>query len=152
MDYQVVIDGYETFQYWLASMDEALNEFLSSLPPSISEKLDYSQESLDVLESWWLSEFQSISDLRNADPDFLVDGVSRYIGETIRVNIGGIWEISLEDPVNAYYGLPVVTKYKTKSTPICPLTLATACLDRRDGNYWSKLLINVRRRMEQKGA
>jgi len=147
-----VIDGYESFQYWLTYMDEALDEFIASLPPIVAKKLDYSQESLDVLESWWLSKFQSISELRETDSKFLVDGVSRYIGESVRINIGGVWEISFEDPIDAYYGLPVVTKYKSNSTPICPLTLATACLDRRKGNFWSTLLINVRRRMEQQDA
>ena len=41
----------EEFQHWLDYMDDALDEFTARLPDEVSGRLDYSVESLDVLEA-----------------------------------------------------------------------------------------------------
>ena len=140
-------EEYEQFQYWLSHMDDALDDFISSLPGEVSIKMDFSPESLSILETWWLAQFDDVYKALEPESKLIVDGVSRYIGETFRRSIGGIWDISYEDPKNVYYGLPVITKYMEPSTPICPMALSTACLDRRTGDFWISLLNKIMSRI-----
>lgn len=127
----------EQFQYWLADMDDALERFLKSLPPETRSKLDYSIESLDAVEDWILEKYGSTAEMLDPKESRTVDGLARYIGETIRRNVGGHWEIRLDDPKYAYYGIPQITGYSPHPTPEAPATLATAAADRRTGNFIS---------------
>jgi hypothetical protein len=138
----------EQFEYWLADMDDALERFFATLPPEVRDRLDYSPQSLDVLEQWMLSKYSKMEQVRQPSESKTLDGIARYIGETYRKNLGGHWEIRLDDPKYAFYGLPQLTGYSAKPTPSAPLPLATAAVDRRTGNYWSTILAN---KMERAG-
>ena len=79
----------DQFQYWLANMDDTLEDFLARLPAEVCEHLDGSPVSLDVLEAWLL------------------------------------------------HGIPEVSFLEKKDTPVAPMSLVTASLDRRTGKYLS---------------
>ena len=71
-----------------------------------------------------------------------MDGYAVYVGETFRNVLKNDkvnqWELMLEED-NVYYLLPVIN---VSGFVDCPLTLCTACIDRRWGNYWSWILNN----------
>ena len=125
----------DDFDYWVADMDDALERFIDGLPECMREQLDYSPASLDILESWILDTYPNTQEMLSKENVDLVDGAARYIGETFRKCIGGYWDIRLEDPKFVFYGLPILTGFKTTTTPECPLTLATAAANRRTGTY-----------------
>ena len=79
-----------------------------------------------------------------------VGGTARYIGEAIRKNVGGFWDIDLDNRNDAYFGLPVVTGFSSPPTPVFPFTLATASADRRTGKYISTVVENLQRRYRPK--
>jgi hypothetical protein len=133
----------EEFEYWLADMDDALERFFETLPPEVRGALDYSPASLDVLESWLLAKYSTLEAARQPTESRSLDGVARYVGETFRKNLGGRWEIRLDDPKYVYHGIPQLTGYTEKPTPIAPLTLATAAAKRRTGHFWSTVLTNT---------
>ena len=134
------VKAREDFEYWLADMDDALERFLDSLPNEVSERLDYSPASLDVLERWILDRYASTDQMLPASEATKVDGLARYIGETFRKAIGGHWDIRLDDPKYVFYGRPQLTGFSDKPTPTCPLLLATASADRRTGKYLNGVL------------
>ena len=98
-------------------------------------------ESLDEIENWILTNYGEIKDLIN-DPKTL-DYLTVYIGETFRKHIGGKWFIDLKNKKNAYYSMPVLTSpdYIGESY-IASMTFATACINRKKGNYISTILKN----------
>ncbi|WP_216594403.1 MULTISPECIES: hypothetical protein [unclassified Nostoc] len=135
---------HNDFQWWLMDMDDALERFLAILPPQVKKKLDFSPSSLSTLEAWILDKYPNTPAMLESDQSRLVDGVARYIGETFRKSLGGRWDIQLDDPKFVYFGVPILTGFEEKPTPICPLTLATASADRRTGKYLRTILENIR--------
>ena len=132
----------DEFQYWLFDMDDALERFLEGLPKELQATLDYSPSSLDALEAWLLKRYGRTQDMRLSSEWALVDGSARYVGETIRKVLGGVWNIDMSDPHYAYYGLPQLSGFPMGGAPECPLTLVTAAVDRRTGTYMRTVLQN----------
>jgi hypothetical protein len=120
------------FEWWVTCMPEALEKFMSDLPPLIARELDYSPESLSTLERWLVERYPNTEAIRASE---LLDGVARYIGETFRRNLGGRWDISFKRKSDINYGLPVVVGYPGETTPLCPYRLAIACAGRRSGVF-----------------
>ncbi|RSJ67415.1 hypothetical protein D8802_05145 [Streptococcus oralis] len=73
----------------------------------------------------------------------MLDCLTVYIGETFRKHLGGKWFIDLKNKKNAYYSMPVLTdpSYR-REVYIAPMTFATVCISRKDGQYISRILKN----------
>lgn len=135
----------DSFEMWLADMDDALDRFIQSVDPGTARLLDYSPSSLAPLEKWILERY-STPDAMLAPPESrTIDGIARYVGETIRKEIGGRWEMRMDDPKYAYYGLPQLTGFWDKPTPLCPATMATALVDRRTGTFLANVLASYQK-------
>lgn len=132
----------EDFENWLFQMDEALDKFKSSLPSEMSSKLDYSIDSLDVLEKWMLEKFDNHTELLDKKNKTLQDQISRYIGETFRKKLKCKWDIQIDDPKFAFYGLPILVEKDTSNTIVCPYTLSTTVISRKKHNFLSTILKN----------
>jgi hypothetical protein len=131
------------FQVWLTNIDHMVGQLLENVPENVSVRLDYSAESLDVLEKWMLDEYADIKSITAKDQRAMLNGIACYVGETFRKTIGGRWDIDLLDPKNAFYGLPILTDYdSTLGTQICPITLVTASAHRRTGTFLREGLNN----------
>ena len=133
----------DDFEYWLIDMDDAIDRMVAELPADLQPKLDYSPGSLDVIESIILARYSDVDKMIAPDQARIVDGYARYIGETFRRNIGGHWDVDLENDRNVYFQIPVLTAYEENPTPIAPLGLATASADRRTGSYLRRILENI---------
>lgn len=136
----------DDFEFWLLDMDDQLESFALAVPANLRAKLDYSPRSLDELERWLIDRYSSHTDLLKPEAALILDGASRYIGEVFRKRIGGRWDIRLDDPKYAYYAMPQLTGFAAKSTPICPVSLTTASINRRTGNYLHGILNNMEKR------
>jgi hypothetical protein len=137
----------EAFNYWLAEMDSALERFLMMFAPDVRPRLDYSEESLDILEHWLLERFANPDAVLAASAKDALDGLARYVGETFRKQIGGRWEIRLDDTEYAFFGIPELTGFSERPTPICAHSLVTAASDRRSGSYLRSVLKNAKKRL-----
>jgi hypothetical protein len=138
----------ESFDYWVDYMNEAIGEFKEQLPSDVADALDWSPESLNVLEEWILQNYSGPQEILSADTT-IVDGAGRYVGETFRRALRDhYWDIDLDDNKNVFFGLPVLTT-KEKATPVSPLSLVTASADRRRGEYLSTILTNKIKRQKR---
>ncbi len=135
---------WDEFEYWRFHFEDVMQEFEAFVPEALAAKLDRSVESLDALEAWLLEKYDSPEAILTLDQRGVLDGASRYVGETYAAHIGGKWQIDVEDTDDAFYGLPVIA-YLGGSD--CPLSLVTASLDRRTGTYLSNILRNKMRRL-----
>ena len=133
-------DKLELFNEWVFVMDDILEVFHKELPASVAAQLDYSVASLNVLEKLILAKYAGTSEIVAGSEKDWLDRAARYVGETFRKNLGGYWSIILDDTENIYYNIPVITGYKDKPTPYCPLTLLTTAADRRTGDFMSSIL------------
>lgn len=133
----------EDFEEWLFLMLDKLEEFENQFSKNSLKKLDYSIQSLDVLEKWILENFMSIDELLESTKKIDLDLFVRYVGETFRRNLkDSKWDTDIENPQNAYYNYPVIVP-KNKPIPIAPHTLLTASVKRKKGNFMSTILRNV---------
>lgn len=135
--------GYtqEDFQEWIFYISDKMDYFTEEFAKEQGLTLDYSMESLDVLEVWILDHFDDAKELIAEGQ--LLDYLTIYIGETFRKYIGGKWFIDLENKKNAYFSMPVLTDPSYKGVVYkTPMTYATACISRKKGNYMSTILKN----------
>ncbi len=135
--------GYtqEDFQEWIFYISDKMDCFTEEFAKEQGLTLDYSMESLDVLEVWILDHFDDAKELIAEGQ--LLDYLTIYIGETFRKYIGGKWFIDLENKKNAYFSMPVLTNPSYKGVVYkTPMTYATACISRKKGNYISTILKN----------
>lgn len=128
----------DDFQRWLSNMNYVLEDFFARFPPDIQKTLDYSVESLDVLEAWLLERYPNPKAAISEPDPMIFDGAARYIGETYRKTIGGYWWVDYED--FTMNGLPQITGSRSGPGAACPLAMATASTDRRRGDFLSHLL------------
>jgi len=139
-------DDEDLFEHWLAHMDDALAEFFTRVPPALRAALDFAPASLDRLEAFLLERYPSVEAIK-ADPEPYLDGAARYVGEVFRRHIGGRWRMRMDDPKYVYAGLPELTFSPTQDTPVCPITLVSASLDRRTGAFISSVFDNSAKRI-----
>ncbi len=136
----------DDFECWLIEMDSAISRFSSLFPSAQRSQLDFSRQSLDFVERWLLNKYPSHLELLKTSESEVLDGTSQYIGEVFRKYIGGHWDIELDNPKDAFYAIPKLTGFGSKSSPISPVTMATALLSRRTGNYLLGILENLEKR------
>ncbi len=121
-------------------MDDFLEEFEAEFREEDRERLDFSPESLDLVEAWILKTYTDMDAMLRPTESHRVNRVACYVGETFRKTLGGKWDIRLDDPSFAFHAMPLVTG---ANDPECPLTLVTAAADRRTGNYLRTVLQNT---------
>ena len=127
----------QEFQTWLARDLEVRDE----LYEIIGEELDTDEESLDKLEAFLLNRYHHPDDALKLTERAVLDGAARHIGIVMLFNVDGAeWAIDLEDESNVYYRLPIIRL--SDGAEACPLTLATASLDRRTGTYLRTVIEN----------
>ncbi len=129
----------EAREVWLSEVEEAVGFFLNFLPQPLVEKLDFSAESLEVLEQWLL---QECPDVHSADhpiaynqrPD-ISDGAARYVGEVFRRHCGGHWEIVVhKPPLHKFKYFPFVHGDRLLPYTVCPVWDIMAAVRDRKGN------------------
>ncbi|HEX8434760.1 hypothetical protein [Archangium sp.] len=135
----------EQFEAWLGEMEPALQKFLGTLPQELARQLDFSPTSLAVVEKMILERYPTYESTEPPEEAPAMDAFARYVGETFRKNVGGRWELRIDDPKYVFYGIPQLSGFSEKSTPICPLTMVSASTDRRTGKYLATILENCRR-------
>jgi hypothetical protein len=130
----------EDFEYWLATIDAFLEEFKEKFPAAERGKLDFTPESLDVVEAWILSTYADTDDMLRSSESRRVNGAACYVGEVFRKIGNGKWTVNLEDRDFAYYGMPIIAAPRKDAE--CPLTVVTTAADRRTGKFLRTLLNN----------
>ncbi|MCY1058759.1 hypothetical protein [Nannocystis sp. SCPEA4] len=120
----------QDFQLWLARDVEVRDELRELLGTDLGVDL----ESLDVLEAFLLKRYRNPSAIQKLGAREVLDAAARHIGLVMLLALdGAAWAIELKDADNVYYRLPIIRL--ADGAEECPLTMVTAALDRRTGNY-----------------
>ncbi len=136
----------EQFKDWMDGMDVVLDEFMADLPDDVSDKLDYSLDSLDVLEAWFVDKYASTKELR-ADPEIRPwDGAARYYGQVLVKQLGGRWDDNPDGP-------PWIRDIGLgdEGPPIVPMQLVSSTLARRTGKQLRTVAENNLKAQQERG-
>ena len=99
----------ENFIEWVTFIPDRIIEFKKNLPKEISDSLDGSPESLEILENYMIQNF-SIEDIQNPKSGDAIDGFMTYTGDVFQKKLPNAkWSINLEDEYNIYFALPVIS-------------------------------------------
>ncbi len=125
-------ERYETFIEWTTFTEDRINEWKKSVPKEIASKLDWTPESLLIVEKYLLDnysvEYQNSKEKRPA-----LDAIVSYVGDLIRRSIPEtIWKIELEDETNIFYNLPYLV-FKL-GVPLSPHSLVQDALVEKTGS------------------
>ncbi|MDJ1482461.1 hypothetical protein QNI16_18300 [Cytophagaceae bacterium YF14B1] len=123
----------ENFVAWVTFIEDRVDEWKAGLPESISSKLTYKIDSLDVIESYFLANFtrDSIKDVANK---YAIDAFASYIGETLRLHWPNAkWVIELDDKDSVDFNTPVIKVPVGSGIP--PYALVRRVLLENRGNY-----------------
>lgn len=125
-------DRYETFIEWTTFTEDRFNEWKKSLPKEIAAKLDWTPESLLVVEKYLLDNY-SAEDQKLKEKRPALDAIVSYVGDLIRKNIPETtWKIELEDETNIFYNLPYLV-FKL-GVPLSPHSLVQDALVEKTGS------------------
>jgi hypothetical protein len=91
------LSNRDDFEYWIFNMSEEIEFLLNEVPSEVSNQLDFSVDSLEVLEFWILNQYANPEQMLMKTQTKIVNSIACYIGETFRKNIGGKWDINFED-------------------------------------------------------
>lgn len=120
----------EEFQIWLAREVEVREE----LEGMMGSELGLDLASLEGVEAFLLGRYDTPDAALALNERAVLDAAARHIGLVMLLNVdGAAWAIDLENPDNVYYRLPIIRL--ADGAEECPLTMATAALDRREGDY-----------------
>jgi hypothetical protein len=126
-------DQRETFETWVTFLDDRIDEWKEPLSEEIQKALDYSPQSLNVLEEYVLQNYTRES-FKDDSLNFVMDAMVSYMGETLRSNLpDSFWQIELDDESDFNYALPSL---KVPTGPaICPHILFKRLLAKRKGDF-----------------
>ena len=114
----------DNYNWWLNIMPDEMPR-LSILPKEVRAHLDYSLDSLDVIEEYIISNY-TVDELKDRKNKFARDLFVRYIGETFRRNVPELyWAFESEDEKDAYYGIPVLMTMAEGVPPMTPTLWVT---------------------------
>jgi len=120
----------QDFQVWLASDVEVRDELYAMMPSDPGRDM----ASLDALEAFLLARYPNPDAALALDQRGVLDAAARHIGLVMVLALGeASWDIDLDNPDNVYYRLPIVRM--EDGAQECPLSMATAALDRRRPGY-----------------
>jgi hypothetical protein len=137
MDLDVMrLHSRDEFQTWLAKDEEVLEE----LERMAGEELGPDESSLDILETFLLKRYRSPDEALLLSERGILDAAARHVGLVMVLGVeGASWDIDLEDEKNMYYRLPIIRL--SDGAEECPLSLVTAALDRRTGDYLRTVIL-----------
>ncbi|HLZ86346.1 MAG TPA: hypothetical protein VKQ52_03850 [Puia sp.] len=125
----------ENYTWWLNIMPDEMPR-LSILPKKVRARLDYSPASLDVIEEY-IRENYTTEEMKDRKNKFARDLFARYVGETLRKNVPGLyWSFESEDDQHPHYGVPVLlTLGEEDAVPPMTPTLWVMTLIEQEGNF-----------------
>jgi|GEM_PF-169706 len=126
------------YEFWIFDFGFILDYFLLTFERPIRDKLDFSLESLDVLEALLLERYPNADCANDRYQMLWLEDAARYVGKVTWKNIGGLWYVEMAKKDSPDFQLPVI---KIEDKMINPKTLVIDALRERTGNYISSTIL-----------
>ncbi|MBA3871388.1 MAG: hypothetical protein H0X30_19775 [Anaerolineae bacterium] len=136
----------DRFEQWHEIVSDNIQHFFSTTPESISTKLDYSMDSLNVLGKWLIEQYpypDPSSEKKQNGQIGIHNGLSYYVGEVYRKYLEGHWNVHFKELEPDYeYGEEPVIEGFHHDVALCPYKVVLLTLLRNDGETLKKILID----------
>jgi hypothetical protein len=124
----------DNYTWWLNIMPDEMPR-LSILPKIVRDRLDYSLDSLDLIEDY-IRENYSAEELKEKKNRYARDLFARYIGETFRKNISELfWSFVSDNEQDEYFGIPVLASIGGGVPPMTPTLWVTELISQRESHF-----------------
>ena len=124
----------DNYTWWLNIMPDEMPR-LSILPKAIRDRLDYSMDSLDLIEDY-IRENYSAEELKERKNRYARDLFARYIGETFRKNMSELfWSFESGNEQDEYFGIPVLASIGGTVPPMTPTVWVTELIAQREAHF-----------------
>jgi hypothetical protein len=124
----------DNYTWWLNIMPDEMPR-LSILPKTIRDQLNYSMESLDLIEEY-IRENYTAEELKDRKNRYARDLFARYIGETFRKNVSDLfWSFESGNEQDEYFGIPVLSSIGGGVPPMTPTIWVTELIAQREGHF-----------------
>ena len=124
----------DNYTWWLNIMPDEMPR-LSILPKAIRDRLDFSLDSLDLIEDY-IRENYSAEELKERKNRYARDLFARYIGETFRKNMSELfWAFESANERDAYFGIPVLASIGGSVPPMTPTVWVTELIAQREAHF-----------------
>jgi hypothetical protein len=124
----------DNYTWWLNIMPDEMPR-LSILPKAIRERLNYSMESLDLIEAY-IRENYTADELKDRKNRYARDLFARYIGETFRKNASDLfWSFESSNEQDEYFGIPVLASIGGHVPPMTPTIWVTELIAQQEGHF-----------------
>lgn len=122
----------EDFMMWITFLPDRVIEFKQKLPPETSQLLDESPDSLEVIETYIINNYNLDSFQSSNNNEFVVGFIS-YIGEVFQKNLPNAkWTINLDNEDDIIYKHPAIRS--DKFAPFSPFELLLPMFHYKRGN------------------
>lgn len=124
----------DNYTWWLNIMPDEMPR-LSILPRAIRERLNYSMESLDLIEDY-IRENYTAEELKDRRNRYARDLFARYIGETFRKNLSDLfWSFESSNAQDEYFGMPVLASIGGGVPPMTPAIWVTELAAQQERHF-----------------
>ncbi len=89
-----------------------------------------------------MDRYPDAEDARRDGDSKLFDGAARYVGETLRRNLGGTWGIELQDKSSVHYAKPTLANFRNFMPPVCPTQWLFTAVQRQRGDFMRRVVMN----------
>jgi len=132
MTEQERIEREERFEWWITCIPDRIEELKKNIPKSISEKLDLSIMSINILENYIIDTYKA-EFLKSNKGSVLLSQLASYIGQVIKnVLPDAKWYIELNNETDIYFGLPVLKFKENVSLSPYHLPLTAIAKNKKD--------------------
>ncbi len=139
MTEQERIEREERFEWWITCIPDKIEELRENLPKYISEKLDLSIISINILENYIIDTYEA-EFLKSNKGGVLLSQLASYIGQVIKNTLpDATWYMELNNETDIYFGLPVL-KFK-ENIPLSPYHLPLTAIAKNKGDLISSKII-----------
>ncbi len=126
----------EQFEWWVTCIPDKVEALQDFLPISMKSTLDFTTNSLDLLEQYLLENFSLEFLYQNKD---IWDYLASYIGSTYRRNVpASIWYVELDNERDLFYGKPIL-RVEGK-VDFHPHSNIAVLFDRKTGIFLSNII------------
>lgn len=142
----------DSFGQWQDIVSDNIQHFFSTIPETLSTKLDYSMDSLSILGNWLVEQYpDSNSEKKQNEQTGIHNGLIYYVGEVYRKYLEGHWNVHFKElePDYEYGEQPVIEGFH-HDVALCPYKVVLLTLLRNDGETLKKFLIDYMRLYKSK--
>jgi len=147
---KIKAEKQQNFDAWVQTIDERIYDWFSYLEKDIKQRLDYSIDSLNVVEEYLVSKY-SLQDFRDQQNKNEIDAAASYIIKVFELNWPKAkYVIELDDIKNILYNRPAIITQPKIGMAFSPYQILPSTINLRRIGGFKKILETIKNKYHAK--